>query len=358
MIKRNIILEGKIKSWLNNLSDVEFDNMDNVKKALLLQAVEVLYKGTDDEDYLSFVMEKADTLVSNDGKVNFKKGEEVSNLYLGNALVFVKNTVDADIAQRAAKACGADSKDIKDTFNKYTSAVVEVAKQFATQRKNAIGVFANDNETDVDILAATLKSQVFYMNYETLLGGKERYNDIIAQFNNLQSDTYNKVLSQLKDEVSNGALYNTAQYEAIVYYMCSLIDTMEVMAQPLYEIYDALKSYFKVVVKDTLDLQKKCTQEKHICEGGVCAFTKSAVSAKELYEVYAILKGCRMKALHTEKYENEQLEVINATIENVCKDFDKFDSEYIMALVMAYGESLRNREYQDYGRNKGGVLWS
>ena len=303
-------------------------------------------------------MEKADTLVSNEGKVNFKKGEEVSNLYLGNALVFVKNTVDADIAQRAAKACGADSKDIKDTFNKYTSAVVEVAKQFATQRKNAIGVFANDNETDVDILAATLKSQVFYMNYETLLGGKERYNDIIAQFNNLQSDTYNKVLSQLKDEVSNGALYNTAQYEAIVYYMCSLIDTMEVMAHPLYEIYDALKSYFKVVVKDTLDLQKKCTQEKHICEGGVCAFTKSAVSAKELYEVYAILKGCRMKALHTEKYENEQLEVINATIENVCKDFDKFDSEYIMALVMAYGESLRNREYQDYGRNKGGVLWS
>ena len=113
MIKRNIILEGKIKSWLNNLSDVEFDNMDNVKKALLLQAVEVLYKGTDDEDYLSFVMEKADTLVSNEGKVNFKKGEEVSNLYLGNALVFVKNTVDADIAQRAAKACGADSKDIK-----------------------------------------------------------------------------------------------------------------------------------------------------------------------------------------------------------------------------------------------------
>ena len=98
--------------------------------------------------------------------------------------------------------------------------------------------------------------------------------------------------------------------------------------------------------------------EKHICSEGTCIFTKEAVSAAELYEVYAILKGCRMKALHTEKYENAQLETLNATISKAGNSFDSLDNDYITALVMAYGESLRNREYQDYGRDNGGVLWN
>lgn len=357
MTKRNIILEGRIKSWLKGAADAEFENMNNEKKAMLLQAVEVLYKGTKDEDYLAFVMNKADKLVDDNGRVSFKKDEDMSNLAVGNALVFVKNTVDADIKDMAEKACGADSKDIANTYNKYTDAFKDVALQLNTQNKNSAGIFA-ESEDDTQILANSYKSQVFYMNYETILGGKERYNDIIAQFNNLQSGVYKNVYDTLTANIKDKGLYNSAQYAAIVNYMCALIDTMEVMAQPLYEIYDALKGYFKTCVKDILKLQKQCANENHICENGVCAFTQEAINASELYEVYAVLKACRMKALHTEKYESAQTDVLSATINKACESFDTLDNDYITALVMAYGESLRNREYQDYGRNNGGVLWN
>lgn len=357
MTKRNIILEGRIKSWLDTVTDTEFLKLDNEKKALLLHAVEVLYRGTKDEDYLAFVMHKADILTDDNGKVNCKNGQDMANYALGNALVFVKNMVDADISNKAAKACGADSKDIADTYNKYTDSLKDVSEQLDVQKKNELGIFAG-NDNAVQILSDTYKSQVFYMNYETILGGKERYNDIIAQFNNLQADTYKKVSDKLTGSLNEAGLYNTQEYAAIVNYICALIDTMEVMAQPLYEIYDALKRYFKVGVKDILALQKTRVQEKHICSEGTCILTKEAVSAAELYEVYAILKGCRMKALHTEKYENAQLETLNATISKACNSFDSLDNDYITALVMAYGESLRNREYQDYGRDNGGVLWN
>ena len=43
MTKRNIILEGRIKSWLDTVTDTEFLKLDNEKKALLLQDVEVIY---------------------------------------------------------------------------------------------------------------------------------------------------------------------------------------------------------------------------------------------------------------------------------------------------------------------------
>ena len=264
MKKRNIILEGRIKSWLETVTDTEFLKLDNEKKALLLQAVEVLYRGTKDEDYLAFVMHKSDILTEDNGKVNCKDGQKLGNYALGNALVFVKNIVDADIKDKAAKACGADSKDIANTYNKYTDSLKDVAEQLDVQNKNELGIFA-DSDNAVQILSDTYKSQVFYMNYETILGGKERYNDIIAQFNNLQADTYKKVSDKLTGSIKENGLYNTQEYVAIINYMCALIDTMEVMAQPLYEIYDALKGYFKTSVKDILALQKTCLQEKHIC---------------------------------------------------------------------------------------------
>ena len=40
-------------------------------------------------------------------------------------------------------------------------------------------------------------TQPFYMNYETKFGGKEQYNDVIAQFNILQEKAYPSVENEL-----------------------------------------------------------------------------------------------------------------------------------------------------------------
>lgn len=152
MTKRNIILEGRIKSWLDTVTDTEFLKLDNEKKALLLQAVEVLYRGTKDEDYLAFVMHKADILTDDNGKVNCKNGQDMANYALGNALVFDKNMVDADISNKAAKACGADSKDIADTYNKYTDSLKDVSEQLDVQKKNELGIFADSDNAGTDFI--------------------------------------------------------------------------------------------------------------------------------------------------------------------------------------------------------------
>ena len=66
-----------------------------------------------------------------------------------------------------------------------------------------------------------------------------------------------------------------------------------------------------------------------------------------------------MKALITEKYEKAALDILEAA-EAKAQEDDVFgaDPAYPDVLVTAYAESLRNREYQDYGRTKGGALWS
>ena len=82
---------------------------------------------------------------------------------------------------------------------------------------------------------------------------------------------------------------------------------------------------------------------------------KSAV----LLYAYAVLKGCRMKAIHTEKYEN----IVDAIVEDAITKINVIDDEttksgYVAALTLCMAEAVKNREYQDYGRTRGGVLWN
>jgi rhamnogalacturonyl hydrolase YesR len=114
---------------------------------------------------------------------------------------------------------------------------------------------------------------------------------------------------------------------------------MEVMEQPLYEIFDQFKRQFKEAVKALISKSGKET------------------TADCLY-AYAVLKGCRMKALHTEKYEKAALDVLYAVERKAEEDITSFDVTEVSVLISAYAESLRNRDYQDYGRTKGGVLWN
>ena len=70
----------------------------------------------------------------------------------------------------------------------------------------------------------------------------------------------------------------------------------------------------------------------------------------ELVFAYALLKGCRMKAVLTEKYEDAALAIYEKYSDVSEKDAAEF--------ALCYSEAVRNRDYQDYGRNNGGRLWS
>ena len=311
MKERNIILEGKLKSWLLT---VDVEKLAAKQQGQLILGLEKLYQATGDADYHTFAKKAVDNLVAEDGTYAKAEGSLSDNLF-GNAL-FAVRAMDT-------------------VYNPQDTAAEKTEKAILKQKKvMTSGARFDATETCAGTFSTKLSdaylTQPFYMNYETKFGGKEQYNDIIAQFNILQEKAYPFV----ENELGNAA----ADLEMAV-------DTMEVMEQPLYEIFDRLRQILKQAVA-AMNTKSLDTFAKEAQEAG-------------LFYAYAVLKGCRMKALITEKYEKAALDILEAA-EAKAQEDDAFgaDTAYTAVLVTAYAESLRNREYQDYGRTKGGALWS
>lgn len=317
MKERNIILEGKLKSWLLS---VDIEKLAAKQQGQLILGLEKLYQATGDADYHTFAKKAVDNLVAEDGTYAKAEGSLSDNLF-GNAL-FAVRAMDT-------------------VYNPQDTAAEKTEKAILKQEKvMTSGARFDATETCAGTFSTKLSdaylTQPFYMNYETKFGGKEQYNDIIAQFNILQEKAYPSV----KNELGNAA----ADLEMAAYAAAS-VDTMEVMEQPLYEIFDRLRQILKQAVA-AMNTKSLDTFAKEAQEAG-------------LFYAYAVLKGCRMKALITEKYEKAALDILEAA-EAKAQEDDVFgaDTAYTAVLVTAYAESLRNREYQDYGRTKGGALWS
>lgn len=320
MKERNIILEGKLKSWLLS---VDIEKLAAKQQGQLILGLEKLYQATGDADYHTFAKKAVDNLVAEDGTYAKAEGSLSDNLF-GNAL-FAVRAMDT-------------------VYNPQDTAAEKTEKAILKQEKvMTSGARFDATETCAGTFSTKLSdaylTQPFYMNYETKFGGKEQYNDIIAQFNILQEKAYPSV----KNELGNAA----ADLEMAAY-AAAAVDTMEVMEQPLYEIFDRLRQILKQAVSAMNDksLEAFAKETKEVQEAG-------------LFYAYAVLKGCRMKALITEKYEKAALDILEAA-EAKAQEDDVFgaDTAYTAVLVTAYAESLRNREYQDYGRTKGGALWS
>ncbi len=160
---------------------------------------------------------------------------------------------------------------------------------------------------------------VFFMNYETKLGGMERYNGIYKAF---------------ADTETTDAL-DTALY------MAACVDAASIMNQMVYEYFDGCLKCFKAAYINF-------AAEKNE-ETGLYGDSKAAT----LIGAYAILKACRLKGLLSEKHAEEGYAGFEAAISK--GDYSDFEKA---AAVLAYAEGLRNRDYQDYGRANGGVLWS
>lgn len=220
---------------------------------------------------------------------------------------------------------------------KYRNAAIELAKGFKDFERNDNGYFKDAD--DKKCLCKAYQYETFYMAYETKDGGKEQYNDVIGQYNAMNDELFATV-KYSQDR--------TKALKKLSVYAASLIDTMEVMDQMIYEIFRKMQDYYKASVKAVL-------------ESGVTAEGMDDMDDEaELIFAYAVLKGCRMKALHTEKYEGIVLGVCDKVMSGEIftgEDTEANDTIISMA-ALVYSETVRNREYQDYGRGKGGALWS
>lgn len=220
---------------------------------------------------------------------------------------------------------------------KYKNAAIELAKGFKNFARNDNRYFKDAD--DKKCLCKAYMYEPFYMAYETKDGGKEQYNDVIAQYNAMNDELFATV--KYSKDVRKSL-------KRLSVYAASLIDTMEVMDQMIYEIYRKMQDYYKASVKAVL--------ESGYSEDGL----EEMDTVTELMFAYAVLKGCRMKALHTEKYEGTVLGVCDKVMsgEIFTGEDTEADDNIVSMAALVYSETVRNREYQDYGRGKGGALWS
>lgn len=291
----------EIKGYINNvLKDISFEGAEAFDKAFLLNALGKLEAAEHSDEYKGVITRELEKLVQ-DNTINIAENEFVNFMY-GNACYSVGMNETA----------------------------VNVAKQTETQPRSEAGYFINADGSKC--LCIAFKALSFYMNYETKDGGKEHYNDIIAQYNALYKDCFEDV-SKPANEGDSKAV------EALAYFAAGAADTLEVMDQALYEIFARIREIYKQtisVLNETVD--------------------STDSDAVKLVYAYAVLKGCRMKLIQTEKYASKAEDIFGKATDKHAAD--KSDIAGTAAYVMAYSEYIRNREYQDYGRSNGGVLWN
>lgn len=291
----------EIKGYINNvLKEIGLEGADAFDKALLLNALGKLEAAEHSDEYKDDITGELDKLVKDDS-ISIGENDLVNFMY-GNACYSVgKNNV-----------------------------AVNIAKQTETQPRTESGYFTGAEGGKC--LCVAFKALSFYMNYETKDGGKEHYNDIIAQYNALYNDCFEDVSKAAREGDSKAV-------KALAFFAAGAVDTLEAMDQALYEIFARIRDIFKQtisVLNETVD-------------------SDDSETIKLIY-AYAVLKGCRMKLIQTEKYAAKAEDIFEkATDKHVA---DKSDITGTASYVMAYSEYIRNREYQDYGRINGGVLWN
>ena len=264
MIKRDEKIENVFKAWLTAL---DTKSLTPIKLAYAAGAAVELAKATEDEVYNTFALKVADEFVSRLYADELEKGN-LANMKLAYTLYY------------------AHAKTGKDS---YAEAIKKAAELISAQKRSENGLFINEGtdaaRKEICICQAYL-SQVFYMKYESTYGGKERYNDIIAQYNAYRADYYGDKASKIAQDADAA--------KVVALFAAALIDTMEVVDQPMYEIFRRMQALYKEAVADMIKAD---------------VFTNCDMAA--VMASYAVLKGCRMKALHTEKYEAVALKVLS-----------------------------------------------
>ena len=238
----------EIKGYINNvLKETGLEGADAFDKALLLNALGKLEAAEHSDEYKDVITGELEKLVEND---NISIGEnDLVNYMYGNACYSVGKN---DIA-------------------------VNIAKQTETQPRTESGYFTGAEGGRC--LCTAFKALSFYMNYETKDGGKEHYNDIIAQYNAIYAECFKNAGEAAHDG-------DVKAVKALALFAAGAVDTLEVMDQALYEIFARIREMYKAavsVLNDTIDNTDSQFVKAYIC---ICSIERMP------YEAYTDRKIC------------------------------------------------------------------
>lgn len=290
----------------------------NADDAYMLNACISMYKATKEERYKNFVLEYLDSKVSEDGSIAGFEDGKLSYISIGVAVIFAFDVTGNE---------------------KYKNAAVKLfGKLNEMPRCNSVFVYDKKKIDDVSV-ASFYEGITFYMLYETKFGGKEHYNDVIVQFRQARKLIFDQVKNIYHSGIENGKQLDfeiSSEADMIM----SIIDALSYIDQPIYEYYNELKELFKEAIKGLLPYQKK---DNYFFVDGIVAPVKNPegcfnCTAKVLY---SLLKGCRMKAILAEKYEDIAENTFASLVEAApAKMANGLKAKPFAAFMLAYSEYL------------------
>ena len=175
-------------------------------------------------------------------------------------------------------------------------------------------------------------AQPFYMDYETRFHGKENYNDIINQFENVRKYLFNEEKGLYYHGFDESRLQPWADkttglsqnfwLRSMGWYLMALVDTMSLMSKEIFEHYKTLEGLLKEAVKGMLPYQDKNTNlfyqliDLPEVEGNYLETSGSAMIG------YTLLKACRLGYISKEKYQEIGVSILNGLLEYKLKEVD------------------------------------
>ncbi len=175
-------------------------------------------------------------------------------------------------------------------------------------------------------------AQPFYMEYETKYEKKEKYNDIISQFENVQKymydaekglcyHGYDEAKAQFWADKKTGCS-SCFWLRSMGWYLMALVDVTDGMSVEIYEQYRKLVDIYRLLLKGILKYQDKESKlfyqviDRSDAEGN---YTETSGS---LMVAYSILKACRMGILLKEKYASVGMEILESVMEKRLEERD------------------------------------
>lgn len=298
------LFEKYLDNYLVNYKN--YKDYWNYEDGCVLLGAQYLYEATGEEKYYSFILNYVKEFVTEEGAIiNFQVDKfSIDSINASKIFYFLYDKTGEE---------------------KYRKAIEFVMDQLRRHPRCECGNFVHKALYAEQIwLDGLYMAQPFYMAYETRYNKKEKYNDIINQFENVKKYLYDeeKGLCYHAYDDSKKAFWadeNTGcsanfWLRSLGWYLMSLVDVMDNMSIEIYEQYRKLQDMYKLMLKGMLRYQDAETgmfyqvPDRSDAEGNYLETSGSAMIA------YTILKACRMGVLLKEKYADLGMQMVESIL--------------------------------------------
>lgn len=328
-------MEKYIGDYMKNYS--RYKTYWNYEDGCMLKAARDFYEYTKDEKYIRFILDYLKECISDEGRIiNYEEG---------------KYNIDSVNSGKCLFAAYDYTKE-----EKYRASIEQIMDQVRTQPRCKCGNFFHKKIYPDQIwLDGLYMAQPFYMEYETRFGNKEGYGDIVSQFENVQKymlneekglcyHGYDESKSIFWADKESGCSKNF-WLRSMGWYLMALVDVLDHMDSDIYEKYHALLDIYRKMIAGVIPYMDGESGlfydviDRPDAKGNYLETSGSAMVA------YAILKGCNMGILLSEKYAPIGKKIMEGLMERML--VEREDGIHLTGIVAVSGLGPADNERRD-----------